>query len=167
MGECLPSQSDYGPAQATPHRVSRASPPLTATNSPFSSLPRVYLKLVVAAQTSWLEERLHLDGEEVEAAVWLTPVLARLVAEAEVPTNCPRELEVTLLDTTGLQRKVNINCEVLTNKVSHQISPDETDSVPLFQAPDQGADIERVSTGTRYALSQWLQSSQSSQPSQT
>ena len=74
---------------------------------------------MVAAEKSWLEERLELDGEEVEAAMWLSPVLARLVAEAEVPANCPSELEVTLLHTGGHHRKARLNCQVLTNTVSH------------------------------------------------
>ena len=75
---------------------------------------------MVAAEKSWLEERLQLDGEEVEAAMWLTPVLARLVAEAEVPANCPTDLEVTLLNTGGHQRRARLNCHVLTNTVSHR-----------------------------------------------
>ena len=74
---------------------------------------------MVSAEKSWLEERLELDGEEVEAAMWLSPVLARLVAEAEVPANCPSELEVTVLQTGGHHRKARLNCQVLTNTVSH------------------------------------------------
>ena len=72
---------------------------------------------MVTAEKCWLEERLELDREEVEAAMWLTPVLARLVAEAELPANCPSELEVTVLQTSGQQVRLNINPRVLTNKV--------------------------------------------------
>ena len=72
---------------------------------------------MVSAEKCWLEERLELDREEVEAAMWLTPVLARLVAEAELPANCPSELEVTVLQTSGQQVRLNINPRVLTNKV--------------------------------------------------
>ena len=73
---------------------------------------------MVTAEKSWLEERLQLDREEVEAAMWLSPVLARLVAEAEVPADCPSELEVTVLDSSGHQHRGRINCQVLTNTVS-------------------------------------------------
>ena len=76
---------------------------------------------MVSAEKSWLEERLELDGGEVEAAMWLSPVLARLVAEAEVPANCPSELEVTVLSPSGQQERLHINCEVLTNKVSQTL----------------------------------------------
>ena len=76
---------------------------------------------MVSAEKSWLEERLELDGEEVEAAMWLSPVLARLVAESEVPANCPSELEVTILSPSGQQERLRLNCEVLTNKVSQQV----------------------------------------------
>ena len=72
---------------------------------------------MVTAEKCWLEERLELDREEVEAAMWLTPVLARLVAEAELPANCPSELEVTVLQTSGQQVRLNINPRVLTNTV--------------------------------------------------
>ena len=73
---------------------------------------------MVTAEKSWLDERLQLDREEVEAAMWLSPVLARLVAEAEVPADCPSELEVTVLDSSGQQHRGRINCQVLTNTVS-------------------------------------------------
>ena len=76
---------------------------------------------MVSAEKSWLEERLELDGEEVEAAMWLSPVLARLVAEAEVPANCPSELEVTVLSPGGQQERLHINCEVLTSTVSQTL----------------------------------------------
>ena len=88
---------------------------------------------MVSAEKSWLEERLKLDGEEVEAAMWLSPVLARLVAEAEIPVNCPSQLEVTLLHTTGQQSRVNINPRVLTNMVSLLASlyPDYTKTTAI------------------------------------
>ena len=107
-----------------PNNTSTTNPPL---------LPRVYLKLVVSAEKSWLEERLKLDGEEVEAAMWLSPVLARLVAEAEIPVNCPSHLEVTLLDTTGQQSRVYMNPRVLTNMVSLLASlyPDYTKTTAI------------------------------------
>lgn len=77
------------------------------------------MKLRVTAERRWLEERLQLDQEEVDAAMWLSPVVARLVAEDAVPEDCPSELEATVLDRdTGLQRRVKINSSVMTNTVS-------------------------------------------------
>ena len=76
------------------------------------------MRLVVSADRRWMEERLHLDKEEVDAAMWLSPVVARLVAEDAVREDCPSELEATVLDNSGDQRRVKINSSVMTNTVS-------------------------------------------------
>ena len=77
------------------------------------------MRLQVSADRAWLEERLQLDKEEVDAAMWLSPVVARLVAEDTVPEDCPEKLEATVLDTSGDQRRVKMNSSVMTNTVSH------------------------------------------------
>lgn len=77
------------------------------------------MRLLVSADRGWLEERLQLDKEEVDAAMWLSPVVARLVAEDTVPEDCPGELEATVLDSSGDQRRVKMNSSVMTNTVSH------------------------------------------------
>ena len=74
---------------------------------------------MVTADRCWLAERITLDQEEVDAAMWLSPVLARLVAEDAVPEDCPSQLQATVLDTNGDQKDVMIDSSVMTNKVSH------------------------------------------------
>jgi len=99
----------------------------------------VYLHVKVDFSSQDLQKRIVLDRNEVDAAMWLNPVLARLVADDKVPDSCPAQIQVLELDASGEQRTKSILSAFMTNT-----------------APTSGNDIERVSTGTRYALKQWL-----------
>jgi len=99
----------------------------------------VYLNIKVSVSKSILMEKMRLDKEEVDAGMWLDPVLCRLVADDKVPDICPPQIQVLELDHQGRQKINLIKSSFMTNS-----------------APESGEDIERVSTGTRYALAQWL-----------
>lgn len=104
----------------------------------------VYLHLGLATTAAELQDRIRLDPEEVDAAMWLDPVLARLVADDAVPDSCPPRIQTLSLDKAGAMRTQWIPASVMTNS-----------------APTRGEDVERVSTGTRYALAQWLKTKKS------
>ena len=89
-----------------------------------------------------LEARLRLDAGEVDAAMWLSPTLARLVATGEAPPDCPQQVALTVVAAGG-QEAATLPSSVLTRA-----------------APEGGRDVERVSTGTRYALQQWARARQ-------
>ena len=76
------------------------------------------MKLRVTAERRWLEERLQLDQEEVDAAMWLDPVLARLVADDAVPDSCPPRIQTLSLDKAGAMRTQWIPASVMTNSVN-------------------------------------------------
>eukprot|EP00092_Neocalanus_flemingeri_P041811 GFUD01045540.1.p1 GENE.GFUD01045540.1~~GFUD01045540.1.p1 ORF type:complete len:290 (-),score=50.99 GFUD01045540.1:120-989(-) len=99
----------------------------------------VYMTVQVEEDKSSLQQCIDLDQGEVDASMWLDPVLAKLIAHDEVPTDCPQFIEATVVDDAGLLKTVKLPAVLMTNK-----------------APDTGADIERISTGTRYAVNQWL-----------
>jgi len=99
----------------------------------------VYLHVQIHETSSDLQKRINLDRDEVDAAMWLDPILARLVADDRVPDSCPPQIQVLELDAFGEQRIKSLQSSFMTNT-----------------APTSGQDIERVSTGTRYALAQWL-----------
>ena len=39
----------------------------------------------------------YFDRDEVDAAMWLDPILARLVADDKVPDSCPPQIQVLFL----------------------------------------------------------------------
>lgn len=99
----------------------------------------VYTHVTVSASAASLQRDMVLDSEEVDAAMWLDSVLARLVAEDKVPDACPDHIQAVVVDSEGNQSLKLVPSSIMTNT-----------------APAEGKDIERVSTGTRYALAQWL-----------
>eukprot|EP00092_Neocalanus_flemingeri_P082053 GFUD01102619.1.p1 GENE.GFUD01102619.1~~GFUD01102619.1.p1 ORF type:complete len:124 (+),score=33.84 GFUD01102619.1:1-372(+) len=99
----------------------------------------VYMTVQVEEDKSSLQQCIDLDQTEVDASMWLDPVLAKLIAHDEVPVDCPQFIDATVVDDAGLLKTVKLPAVLMTNK-----------------APDTGADIERISTGTRYAVNQWL-----------
>lgn len=103
----------------------------------------VYMLVQVKDDKPALQNQIDLDQKEVDAAMWLDPVLAKLIAFDEVPADCPEYLEATVIDNTGAMEQVQLPSIVMTK-----------------QAPNRGADIERISTGTRYAVNQWIQQSE-------
>jgi len=85
-----------------------------------------------------MSTQLNLDPGEVGAAMWIDESQAGVVASGKFDDDCA-ELDVMVVE----KDKVNVE------KASA--------AVLAASAPLTGPDIERVSTGTRYAVQQWLQ----------
>ena len=99
-----------------------------------------YYYVRTSEHSSALQSRMKLDESEVDAAMWLSPPLVSLVATGIMPENCPNKVELTLLGSQGQgQIRGSLPSEVLAR-----------------DAPICGKDVERVSSGTRYVLQQWL-----------
>ena len=92
--------------------------------------------------------------------MWLDPLLARLVADDAVPDSCPPRIQTLSLDKAGAMRTQWIPASVMTNSVNIK-GFDNRGTISQSQAPTRGEDVERVSTGTRYALAQWLKTKKS------
>ena len=78
----------------------------------------VYLHLSLTSAAEELRYKMMLDPEEVDAAMWLDPILARLVAEDNVPDSCPPQIQTMCLDKSGVMSTKWIPASVMTNSVN-------------------------------------------------
>uniref|UniRef100_H3BCN5 Nudix hydrolase 17 n=1 Tax=Latimeria chalumnae TaxID=7897 RepID=H3BCN5_LATCH len=108
---------------------------------------KVVILLLVGSQSSvYFEERLCPDECEVSACTWLEPRIVEAIVGAEdgvsgaeaLPSDLPTSVRVTTLR----------NGSAVTEELPI--------SIFLSKAPAEGPDVERVSTGTKYALQLWL-----------
>ena len=81
----------------------------------------VYLHLSLTSAAEELRYKMMLDPEEVDAAMWLDPILARLVAEDNVPDSCPPQIQTMCLDKNGVMSTKWIPASVMTNSVNIDI----------------------------------------------
>ena len=81
----------------------------------------VYLHLSLNTAAAELRNKMMLDPEEVDAAMWLDPILARLVAEDNVPDSCPPQIQTMCLDKSGVMSTKWIPASVMTNSVNIDI----------------------------------------------
>ena len=81
----------------------------------------VYLHLSLNTAAEELRNKMMLDPEEVDAAMWLDPILARLVAEDNVPDSCPPQIQTMCLDKNGVMSTKWIPASVMTNSVNIDI----------------------------------------------
>ena len=81
----------------------------------------VYLHLNLNTAAAELRNKMMLDPEEVDAAMWLDPILARLVAEDNVPDSCPPQIQTMCLDKNGVMSTKLIPASVMTNSVNIDI----------------------------------------------
>lgn len=124
-----------------------AFPPLLSHGLPTRHHIVTYLLVTSSETHQELQEKLHPAEQEVSACVWLEPEIAeRIVAtqEGEEDTRksmpgIPTSIQVTEVSGTSLTQR------------------DVDGSVFLNTAPVGGEDVERVSTGTKYALELWLE----------
>lgn len=100
----------------------------------------IYLLAKVADDKPSLQNQLDLDNKEVDAAMWVNLGVAKVIAYEEVSADCPEFISATVINKSGAQETVRLPTYVLTNK-----------------APSEGLDVERISTGTRYAVTQWIE----------
>jgi len=90
-----------------------------------------------------VDKEIELDSDEVGGCCWIDKYLA------------------TIITGTNKVRVEELNCKYIDIK-SYNIDMEKWDnmklssSVFLAEAPSHGPDIERVSTGTRFALQQWI-----------
>ncbi|XP_018425575.1 PREDICTED: nucleoside diphosphate-linked moiety X motif 17 [Nanorana parkeri] len=131
-----------------------AFPPLLNRGLPTRHHIVTYLLVTSDETHQELQEKLRPADEEVSACVWLDPEIAEQIVavpegEEDSGKNLPRiptSIQVTEVSGSSLYRK------------------DVDVSVFLSTAPADGEDVERVSTGTKYALELWLESMQTQKP---
>lgn len=101
----------------------------------------LYFRIRVQESHTDLESSITLDPEEVEAAAWIDRQMAQVIASGVVPEGCPH------------LRIMVVNQESAASLAAEHFLPA---SVMAAEPPASGPDIERVSTGTRYAMRHWL-----------
>ncbi|KAM4600673.1 nucleoside diphosphate-linked moiety X motif 17 isoform 1-T3 [Polymixia lowei] len=121
-------------------------PPMLSRGMPQRHHIVTYMLLHTSLTHLQLQACLRPDSAEVSGCVWADPPLARAIVSS----------------VDGEESPVSLNGLPLTISVS-EVSPDgtltESDlpvSVLCDRAPALGLDVERVSTGTKYALELWL-----------
>ncbi|XP_068228859.1 nucleoside diphosphate-linked moiety X motif 17-like [Palaemon carinicauda] len=126
-------------------------PPILAMGPPKRHHIVVYLHIITSHSAKDLTSCLKLCPEEVDAAVWLSPDLVNIAVwnpdgkdskdeETCVRSDDSKEIHITLVNKFGEHASGVLDSNILRNRV-----------------PTPGLDIERISTGSRYALSLWLE----------
>ncbi|XP_025071060.1 nucleoside diphosphate-linked moiety X motif 17 isoform X2 [Alligator sinensis] len=136
------------PAASRSHTPSPQSvfPPRLSRGLPCRHHIVAYLLLLAKETHQQLEARMQPDESEVSAYAWLEPpVLESIVAAGDVaeslgqvPSHLPATVRVTEL-SGGQAQATELPTATLLNT-----------------APAHGEDVERVSTGTKFALQLWL-----------
>ncbi|KAM6112576.1 nucleoside diphosphate-linked moiety X motif 17 [Phoenicopterus ruber ruber] len=121
-------------------------PPLLSRGLPRRHHVVVYLLLVSAEPHRRLEARMRPSESEVSAYAWLEPPVLAAIAATEEGTESPGNVPRALPATVGI------------TELSHgAASASQLPTATLLQtAPAEGEDVERVSTGTKFALGLWL-----------
>lgn len=122
-------------------------PPMLSRGPPRRHHVVSYLLLLSAESHERLQARMRPNEREVSAYAWLDPPVLERIAAAEdgaegagaVPSTLPATLSITEL-RHGSARAAEIPTATLLNA-----------------APAEGEDVERVSTGTKFALRLWLE----------
>ncbi|XP_060116239.1 nucleoside diphosphate-linked moiety X motif 17 isoform X2 [Heteronotia binoei] len=121
-------------------------PPMLSRGLPKRHHVVVYLLLLSPENHQQLQMRFKPDEAEVSAYAWLEPQILASVAAAE--------------DGAGDTKKVADGLPPVVRITELQHSSAKTAVIPtatfLNTAPLQGKDVERVSTGTKFALRLWL-----------
>ncbi|XP_073178737.1 nucleoside diphosphate-linked moiety X motif 17 isoform X3 [Lepidochelys kempii] len=121
-------------------------PPTLSRGLPRRHHVVAYLLLLSTESHQQLQTRIKADGSEVSAYAWLEPHLLECIAAVEdgaenmghVPSNLPPTIKATEL-SGGSAQPTELPIATFLNT-----------------APAAGEDVERVSTGTRFALRLWL-----------
>lgn len=98
----------------------------------------VYILMQTGLTHLQLQESLCPSPLEVSACLWAEPCLIRAIVSSE--DHEPTSVRAYEVSSDGSLSSVSLLSSVLTNS-----------------APTHGPDVERVSTGTKYALGLWLQ----------
>ncbi|XP_066464814.1 nucleoside diphosphate-linked moiety X motif 17-like [Eleutherodactylus coqui] len=124
-----------------------AFPPLLSRGLPTRHHIITYLLVSSNESHQELQEKLRPDEREVSACVWLDPEVTELIVATREGAKDPGR------KNSGLQTSVTIT-EVSGRSLTQK---DLALSTLLNTAPETGEDVERVSTGTKYALELWLE----------
>ncbi|KAK4325085.1 hypothetical protein Pmani_004241 [Petrolisthes manimaculis] len=110
----------------------------------------VYFHLKLKLSSTDLQQFIKLNYSEVDACVWLTRELAEVVVNGyrystlHLYTPCPSldllQVPITLVDDEGFHIPAFLDPKALREEM-----------------PEPDREVERMSTGTRYALQLWLQ----------
>ncbi|XP_043117996.1 nucleoside diphosphate-linked moiety X motif 17 isoform X1 [Puntigrus tetrazona] len=122
-------------------------PPMLSRGLPKRHHIVTYILLKSSQSHLQLQACLRPDPAEVSACVWVDAGLVKVVVSAvdgekdsvQIPTDLPQSISVTEVSPRGELIETSLPVSVLCNR-----------------APDHGEDIERVSTGTKFALELWL-----------
>ncbi|KAI2654974.1 Nucleoside diphosphate-linked moiety X motif 17 [Labeo rohita] len=122
-------------------------PPMLSIGLPKRHHVVTYMLLKSSLSHLQLQACLRPDPAEVSACVWVDASLVKVVVSAvdgendsvQIPSDLPQTISVTEVSPQGELSEVSLPVSVLCNR-----------------APDHGEDIERVSTGTKFALELWL-----------
>uniref|UniRef100_A0A673MVF4 m7GpppN-mRNA hydrolase NUDT17 n=1 Tax=Sinocyclocheilus rhinocerous TaxID=307959 RepID=A0A673MVF4_9TELE len=122
-------------------------PPMLSRGLPKRHHIVTYILLKSSQSHLQLQACLRPDPAEVSACVWVDAGLVKVVVSAvdgekdsvQIPTELPQTISVTEVSPHGELIETSLPVSVLCNR-----------------APDHGEDIERVSTGTKFALELWL-----------
>ncbi|XP_072702771.1 nucleoside diphosphate-linked moiety X motif 17 isoform X1 [Ciconia boyciana] len=159
-GRCLPPPTDtaapargaggwpWGPLPSSSVSPQSVYPPMLSRGLPRRHHIVTYLLLLSAESHEQLEARMRPSESEVSAYAWLEPPVLEAIAATEdgaeslgnVPSALPATVGITEL-STGSSSTVQLPTATFLNT-----------------APAEGEDVERVSTGTKFALRLWLES---------
>ncbi|TRY59345.1 hypothetical protein DNTS_016617 [Danionella cerebrum] len=122
-------------------------PPMLSLGMPKRHHIVTYILLKSSQPHFHLQNYLKPDPAEVSACAWVDADLVRVVVSAvdgekdsvQIPADLPQRVNVTEVSQDGELRDSWLPVSIFCNR-----------------APDHGEDIERVSTGTKYALELWL-----------
>ncbi|KAM6294225.1 nucleoside diphosphate-linked moiety X motif 17 [Aegotheles albertisi] len=122
-------------------------PPMLSRGLPRRHHIVTYLLLLSSEPHQQLQARMSPSTSEVSAYAWLEPPILEAIAAtqdgAETPGKVPRALPATV-GITELRDGSSSSTQVPTRTF-------------LNTAPAHGGDVERVSTGTKFALGLWLE----------
>lgn len=122
-------------------------PPMLSRGLPQRHHIVTYILLKSSQSHLQLQTCLRPDPTEVSGCVWVDAGLVKAVVSAvddgedsvEIPDDLPRTVSVTEVSPDGDLKETSLPVSLFCNR-----------------APDHGEDIERVSTGTKFALELWL-----------
>ncbi|XP_067304181.1 nucleoside diphosphate-linked moiety X motif 17 isoform X2 [Pseudorasbora parva] len=124
-------------------------PPMLSRGPPQRHHVVAYMLLKSTQSHLQLQACLRPQPAEVSACVWVDAVLGKFVVSAvdgekhsvKIPADLPQTISVTAVSPHGELSETSMPVSLFCNR-----------------APDHGEDIERVSTGTKFALELWLKS---------
>lgn len=120
-------------------------PPLLSRGLPTRHHVVVYTRILSRETHHELQERLNPDESEVSACAWLDNSMVELIVSSDKGahlTGSPRHM-VPAIGAVEMCNGSMVHMDLPASKF-------------LSTAPGAGADMERVSTGTKYALQLWL-----------